>query len=104
MIFFIKFLFYIYTMFDCSSFLHRMGWSQKDLADRLKIATSTVGMWCTGKSTPSYSVILELIDLGINAEELFGRNVADKFKEKAVIDDSTEFEERVRTALRKIIK
>ena len=59
-------------MFDCNSFINRKGWKQRELAQRLNIGTSTVGMWCTGQSTPSYGVILKLIELGMTMEELFG--------------------------------
>lgn len=62
-------------MFDCNSFLHRKGWTQKDLAKRLDIGTSTVGMWCTGKSTPSYSVIVELSRLGMTLQEIFDEEI-----------------------------
>ena len=62
-------------MFDCNSFLNRKGWKQRELAQRLNIGTSTVGMWCTGKSTPSYDVILQLFKLGVTIKELFGEEV-----------------------------
>lgn len=62
-------------MLDCNSFLRRMGWGQKDLANRLEIATSTVGMWCVNKSTPSYSVIEKLLKMGMTIKELFGEEV-----------------------------
>lgn len=64
-------------MLDCNSFLRRKNWAQKDLAERLNVATSTVGMWCTGKSTPAYAVIVELLKLGMTIEELFGKEIAD---------------------------
>lgn len=64
-------------MFDCTAFIRRMGWRQKDLAERLNIGTSTVGMWCTGKSTPPYENIMGLIKLGITMKELFGEDVAE---------------------------
>ena len=51
-------------MFDCTSFINRKGWKQKDLAQRVGVGTSAVGMWCTGKSFPPYESIEKLIDLG----------------------------------------
>ena len=36
-------------------------------------------MWCTGKSTPPYDVILKLIDLGISPAELLGDDYSQKF-------------------------
>lgn len=67
-------------MFDCNTFLRRMGWGQKDLAKRLEIGTSTVGMWCIGKSTPTYPVILKLLQLGMTPSELFGEEIDDILK------------------------
>lgn len=66
-------------MFDCNSFLRRMGWSQKDLAKRVSKGTSTVGMWCTGSSCPPYEVIEKLIHLGIIPKELFGDEIDEIF-------------------------
>jgi transcriptional regulator with XRE-family HTH domain len=66
-------------VFDCNSFINRKGWKQRELAERLNVGTSTVGMWCTGKSTPPYDVILKLIDLGISPAELLGEDYSQKF-------------------------
>ena len=68
-------------MFDCNLFLRRMNWGQKDLAERIEIGTSTVGMWCLGKSTPSYAVIEKLFRLGITPRELFGEEIDEIIKE-----------------------
>ena len=70
-------------MFDCNYFLHRKGWTQKDLAKRLDIGTSTVGMWCTGKSTPSYSVIVELFRLGMTLQEMFDEEICSIIKKNS---------------------
>lgn len=67
-------------MFDCNHFLQRNGWRQRDLAERLGLGTSTVGMWCSGKSTPPYDVVVKLINLGITPEELFGEEINEKLK------------------------
>ena len=83
-------------MFDCNSFLRRKGWVQKELAKRLNIATSTVGMWCTGKSTPSYDVIVDLIKLGLMSSELFGPEISELLLKNSSELDSTsqDFESR----------
>lgn len=73
-------------MFDCNSFLRRMGWRQKDLSERLGIGTSTVGMWCTGKSSPSLEVAEKLVKLGMTVKELFGEEV-DEIVRKAYMDE-----------------
>ena len=90
-------------MFDCNSFLQRMGWGQKDLAERLHLSTSTVGMWCIGKTAPSYSVIVELVKLGMNLEELFGPELAEMFKSGPDVDD-VEFEKRVKRAILNMLR
>lgn len=75
-------------MFDCNSFINRKGWKQRELAERLGVGTSTVGMWCTGKSTPPYDVILKLIDLGISSVELLGEELSSKLiKNSTLIKD-----------------
>lgn len=90
-------------MFNCNAFLKRMGWTQKDLADKLGVGTSTVGMWCLGKSTPAYAIIVELFRLGITPEELFGDDIAGKFQ-KCVTESDRDFELRVKKALINILQ
>ena len=67
-------------MFDVTKFNNRNGWTIKDLARRLFCngGESRVGMWSSGNSNPRYEAILKLIDLGVTAEELFGKEYADK--------------------------
>ena len=72
-------------MFDCNSFINRKGWKQRELAQKLDVGTSTVGMWCTGKSTPPYDVISKLIELGISPVELFGEELASKLEKNSSI-------------------
>lgn len=96
-------------MFNCNTFLRRMGWGQKDLAERLEIGTSTVGMWCIGKSTPTYPVIEKLLLLlGMTPRELFGEVIDAKIREFYASDggaqipsafDTEEFREGVAKAL-----
>lgn len=94
-------------MFDCNSFLNRKGWKQRELAKRLEIGTSTVGMWCTGQSTPSYGVIEQLIRLGMTAQEIFGKELSDilqvnseiKPEVASSIFDSQEFRDEIKKAL-----
>lgn len=96
-------------MFDCNTFLRRMGWGQKDLANRLEISTSTVGMWCIGKSTPTYPVILKLLQLGMTPRELFGDEIDAKMRsfyasadgaQVPAAFDTPEFREGVAKALK----
>ena len=67
-------------MFDVSSFIDRKRWTIADLANQLfeSGGRSRVGMWKSGESSPRYAAILKLIDLGVTAEELFGKEYAEK--------------------------
>ena len=62
-----------------------MGWTQEDLAGRLSIGTSTVGMWCTGKSFPKRPTIIKLIELGMNAREIFGEKAGDILVKNSIL-------------------
>ena len=74
-------------MFDVTKFIERNNWTIEDLAARLfgKGGKSRVGMWKTGDSTPRYAQILALIDLGVTAEELFGKEHADKLLQNSSV-------------------
>lgn len=82
-------------MFDCTSFINRKGWKQKDLAQRVGVGTSAVGMWCTGKSFPPYESIEKLIDLGITADELLGRRLFEKLLDNSGYGKQEEFDKSI---------
>jgi transcriptional regulator with XRE-family HTH domain len=63
------------VFFDCEKFLSRMGWTRKELANRLGFKESAVGNWCTNSSTPNYATLAKLARLGITAQEMFGEKV-----------------------------
>lgn len=67
-------------MFDVTRFIDRKNWTIEELAKKLfeKGGTSRVGMWKTGDSNPRYDAIIKLIHLGATAEELFGKECADR--------------------------
>lgn len=90
-------------MFDCNSFIRRMGWKQKDLAEKLGIGTSTVGMWCIGKSTPAYEILEELIHLGMTLPEMFGEDNA-RMLVKNPGESDDEFDLRVKKSLLNILQ
>jgi len=62
------------------AFLDRMGYKQKDLAEKVNGSVSLVGGWCVSRVYPSYEKIAELLVLGMSIEELFGPEVAEKTK------------------------
>lgn len=65
-------------LFDFQSFAARKRVKQREIADKCGVSLGLVGMWASGKSKPSYETILKLIDCGISAEELFGKEYAEK--------------------------
>ena len=88
-------------MFDCNSFLRRNGWVQRDLAERLGIGTSTVGMWCSGKSKPSKEMIVKLLELGVTPKDLFGEKIdywLRKFYNEEFKSKNNEFSEGMQIA------
>lgn len=51
--------------------LDQAGWSQADLARKLKVATSNVSNWFKGKNTPSLETLDEIADVfGVTVAEL----------------------------------
>ena len=51
------------------------GWTQSDLADRLKIARSTVGMYEQGTRKPDFEVLDDIADLfDVNFDYLLGHS------------------------------
>ena len=50
--------------------------SQNELAKKIKVAPSTVGMWETGKSVPRPSKLIKLADIfGVTVDELLREGV-----------------------------
>lgn len=108
-------MFYFICMFDCNAFLQRMGWNQNDLARRLEIGTSTVGMWCIGKSTPKNKSLEKLLLLGATPTELFGpkideilrnyyiQSIGGLLASSGTTAADREFDERVRRAVIKLL-
>jgi transcriptional regulator with XRE-family HTH domain len=60
---------------DITSFRHRMGLSQAELAEKLGLATGSVGNLCSGTKRPSYEVIEKLFLLGARLDEVFSPEV-----------------------------
>lgn len=62
-------------MFDCTAFLARKKMKQRQLSALLEKDVSTIGCWCSGKNVPSYAMQMELIKLGVTAQEMFGEEL-----------------------------
>ncbi len=66
------------SKFDFNHFMNRKQLKQKDAASLIGVSSGLVGMWASNKAVPSYEKIVKLIDNGATAEELFGKECADK--------------------------
>lgn len=87
-------------MFDCNSFLNRKGWVQRDLSEKLGCSQSAIAMWASGRTSPPYAVILQLIELGATADELFGKEYSEKLlkndqSKNKKIDDDRQQEQKI---------
>lgn len=67
-------------------FMHRTGQSQTDLAKSLNKTDSYISkvtkVNAKSPSSVSYSVMLELVELGLNADELLGEALGEKFRKR----------------------
>ena len=64
-------------------FHNRIRLTQKQLAEKLSCSQSLVAGWDKGKRYPTYENLCKLIDLGITAEELFGKELAQKLIDRS---------------------
>lgn len=93
---------------DIASFRNRIGLTQAELADRLGLATGSVGNLCSGSKRPSYEVIEKLLLLGARLDEVFSTEV-----QEAVLKDlrpvpkdaysTQEFKDGVKLAVEEMI-
>ena len=70
--------------FDFNHFMNRKKLKQKDAASLIGVSSGLVGMWASNKAVPSYEKIVKLIDNGATAEELFGKECADRLLQNSV--------------------
>ena len=53
------------------------GWSQQDLAAKLKSAASIVSLWESGKTSPTLATVTKLcVVFGVHPEDLLGDGTA----------------------------
>lgn len=71
------------SIFDFDGFIARTGRKRKGVASELGLKESTVGNWCTGTSTPNYATIVKLVQLGMTAQELFGKELGNLLVENS---------------------
>lgn len=96
---------------DIKAFLDRTNRSKADLLRELGLdpKSSLISAYISGRSRPSFDVVDKLIELGITAEELFGKEHADiLIRNSTTINpgafpkklfDTPEFKEEVAKAL-----
>ncbi len=91
--------------FDFQKFAARARLKQREIADKAGVSLGLVGMWASGKAKPSYDTMLKLIDCGISADELFGKEYAEKLLANSKGESSSakeDFLASVRAALAEI--
>ena len=59
-----------------NALLKRLGLSQRKLSEKIGRSNMAVSQWCLGKHEPKVGDIDALIRLGMNAEEIFGKELA----------------------------
>jgi transcriptional regulator with XRE-family HTH domain len=55
-------------------FIDRVGIkSQEELAERLGVTNNTISLWAKGKRYPTHQMEVQLYEMGMTTEELFGK-------------------------------
>jgi len=95
-------------------FTGRLNLTYRELAEKIGKTTGFVGQLASGASSVSYDTMLDLVRLGINANELFGEELGEIFKNrcyeeisaktKNLQQEPSDFEKQVEIALVKMIK
>lgn len=96
---------------DISSFRNRVGLTQAQLAEKLELATSSVGNLCSNTKKPSYEVIERLLVLGARLDEVFSPEIQEIVLRNAMasrsvpkdVYESDEFKDGVKLALMEMI-
>jgi transcriptional regulator with XRE-family HTH domain len=78
------------VLFDCEKFMSRIGMDRYGLADKLGVKYSTIGNYCSGASTPNYDTIVNLVNLGITAQELLGKEVGNELVKNSMVDTDSQ--------------
>jgi transcriptional regulator with XRE-family HTH domain len=74
----------------------RKGWTQRDLAEKMFKAESTVGMWEQGRREPDYDSLIELAQLfDVPVDFLIGNNPLDKAINKVKESDQYDINENL---------
>lgn len=60
---------------DLNGFKVRKGWTQETMGEKIKVATSSVGGYCSGSRKPSYDVIERLFRQGATIAEVFSPEI-----------------------------
>lgn len=63
--------------FDYAQFAFRMRYKLREVASKVGASTSLVGNWNSGVAVPSYEKLASLVELGMTAQEMFGKEIGD---------------------------
>lgn len=88
--------------FDYAQFAFRMRYKLREVASKVGASTSLVGNWNSGVAVPSYEKLASLVELGMTAQEMFGKEIGDllvKNSSKADGSDRGEIMAAVKAAL-----
>ena len=66
------------TNFDFNAFLHRKKLKHREAAPGIGVSQSLVSSWAANRAVPSYDSLCKLIEAGMTADELFGKELAAK--------------------------
>lgn len=74
--------------FDYAQFAFRMRYKLREVASKVGASTSLVGNWNSGVAVPSYEKLASLVELGMTAQEMFGKEIGDLLVKNSSKPDS----------------
>lgn len=93
--------------FDYISFVWRTKLKQREIAAGVGSSLGLIGQWATGKGVPSYEKLGGLIELGMTAQEMFGKEMGDllvRNSQPKERPDKDELREMVKSVLTELAK
>jgi len=66
------------AIFDFNTFLQRKRLKHREVAEQIGASMGLIGSWASNKALPSYEKMAKLIECGMTAKELFGKDLAEE--------------------------